>query len=654
MEKNVFYSEEELEDRSRDMKLIRRAREMREQPHPQFDDMGYTDWYKSNEKASYTYNPPKKNESDKRIVSGITNDKILTLTSHFLNYNFKPDVEAFDDTKGDVVFVNRERLGNHIEDMLRKEEEIENFEDRLGQIYMEAFAQGDAFALLTDEPERVIKKKLKKTGWKDGEKIKMADLAFTEEEEYKNYRKISTKLISGLNFYHGNIYEQSIEKQPYIVIRDLLSYDEAKSAWGAFERFEYVPKYRQELEGDDDYASWLQGDTRDGFVEFLMIQEKGSNRMQVYLNGVAMFPVGFPLSSIFGICDYSIEKLSTESRYGFAYSKGQVAKIKVNHALFDIFLRAFVTKTEQSAKPPMGNNTGTDYGMEVFNAGNIIPDLSKEDFFPIIETPGVTQAEMGMMDTIKRIIDQDSVSPIFQGQSMKGQQTLGEIQRLESQTAKKLGYAMLGITQFHRRLAWKKIYAILQVWTQPIDTRISFINDEIKNVYRKITVETEDQGLQAEKIINFVDDEVPAPEQENAMGEILSKYRGKKTKVAHLSVPELQALKYVFFVTVVPTEKETSELRAARFEESMMKALQIFPPLGKQLNLDYLGTRWAQHNDEDPERLFAQQASPDQAQAQAMQSQVMGQGGAAGSLSAQMQPKQSRQPSINTLVNAQT
>lgn len=624
---------------------------MREQSHPQFDDMGYTDWYKSNDKASYTYNPPKQNESDKRIVTGITNDKILTLTSHFLNFNFKADIEAFDDTKGDVVFVNKERLGNHLEDLVKKEEEIENFEDILGKIYIEAFAQGDAFVLLADEPERMVKKTLKKKDWMDGNKITMGDLAFKEETEYKNYRKICTKLISGLNFFHGNIYEQSIEKQPYIVIRDLLSYEEAKSAWGAFERFEYVPENLQEFEGDNDYSSWLVGDTREGFVEFLMIQEKGSNRMQVYLNGVAMFPVGFPLSSMMSVCDYTVEKLSTEPRYGFAYSKGQVSKIRVNHALFDIFLRAFVTKTEQSAKPPMGNNTGTDYGIEVFNAGNIIPDISKEDFFPIIDTPGVTQAEMGMMDTLKRIIDQDSVSPIFQGQAMKGQQTLGEIQRLEAQTAKKLGYAMVGITQFHRRLAWKKLYMILGTWTQPVDTRISFINDEIKNVYRKVTVDSEVQGLQAEKIINFVDGEVPAPEQEEAMGNILTQYRGKKTKVVHLSVPELQALKYNFFVTVVPTEKETSELRAARFEESMMKALQIFPPLGKQLNLDYLGTRWAQHNDEDPERLFGQ-ASPEQAQAQAMQSQVMGQGGA--SVSSQMQQKQPQTPTLNTLVNAQT
>ena len=127
------------------------------------------------------------------------------------------------------------------------------------------------------------------------------------------------------------------------------------------------------------------------------------------------------------------------------------------------------------------------------------------------------------------------------------------------------------------------------------------------------------------------------------MSKLLTDYRGKRTKKVHLSAPELQSLKYIFFVSVVPTQKETSELRAARFEDSIMKALQIFPPLGKQLNLDYIGDRWAQHNNEDPERLFAQE--------QTQQGAMQGMMGMQTPISNQMQQKQPPQPSLNTLVN---
>lgn len=638
------YTEEELVDRSRDMTMMRRARDKRESSHPQFDDMGYTEWYKANDRASYTYNPPKQNESDKRIRTGITNDKVITLVSHFMNFNFKADIEAYDDTGSDVVFVNNNRLGNHIEDMVKKQEEIENFEEVLGQIYAEGITQGDAICAVIDEPERMIKKKLSKTDWRDGETIKMEDLKFTEESQYKNYRKVITKMYSGLNVIPGDIYEQSIANQPFMVVRETTSYDKAMSAWGAFERFKYVPKNLEEFQGSEA-EDWLIGDYRENYVEVLMIQEKGSNRVQVYLNGVSMFPVGFPLSALMGVCDYTIEKLSIEPRYGFFYSKGQVAKIRVNHALFDIFLRSFVQKTEQSVKPPLGNTSDTQYGLEVFEAGKITPDISKDELFPLIDTPGVTQSEMAMLDLIKRIVDQDSVDNIFEGQSQKGNQTLGEIQRLEANTAKKLGYAMLGITQFHKRLAWKKVYMILNSWTQPIDTRIDPITEEIKNVYRKVNVSTEYQGMQTEKVINFVEGAIPQPEQEDAMSNIMSNARGRRVRVAHLNAEELRNLNYMFYIVVSPTQKQSSELKAARFEESLMKALQIFPPLGKQLNIDHISDRWAQHNSEDPEKYFAEEQT-EEGTIQAL----MGQKGG-DPISTQMQPKQPQQPSLNTLVN---
>jgi len=347
-----------------------------------------------------------------------------------------------------------------------------------------------------------------------------------------------------------------------------------------------------------------------------------------------------------GIPKYTIVMGSTEKRLGFFYSKGAVAKIASNNNMIDIFLRGMVRKHEQNIAPPMSNMTETDFGMGIFDAGSVTKGLDPDLVKPLYKTAGITSSDVQMMGMLNEIVDQDSFSKIMEGESVTGEQTLGEVNKLQTNSLKKLILMTRGVQNFHKKLDWLKTYMILRTWTLPIDRRIDGVRDEVKNVYRKINTTAEENGVSIDKVMNFTDGNIPAVEQEDAMGRILTAKRGKTTKVYHLSAPELRNLKYIFYFNTVPTERETSEVRAARFEESLGKALAIFPVLGKQLNVDHVAQRWATHNKENPDVYFAQE----QGGMNEMIAQAQGGSMATGQpIGAQMQPKQMPAPSLNTL-----
>ena len=109
------YTADELEDRSELIRAMCMARDNRESPHPEFDDMTYSQYYDSNKRADLSYIPPKKNKADKRIVTGYTREKDTTLLSALLGYNFQPDITVYNNEELIIA-----ELVKNMEDVVKK------------------------------------------------------------------------------------------------------------------------------------------------------------------------------------------------------------------------------------------------------------------------------------------------------------------------------------------------------------------------------------------------------------------------------------------------------------------------------------------------------------------------------------------------------
>jgi len=605
--KKVPYTDEEIAYRGKIIRRLERAKRQRDATHPELDDMDYLTYYETNAKAANSYIPPKENKDDTRVVTGTTHEKTLTLLSALLNYNLEPNIEAFDNKDGYIA-----ELGDHMEDMVKKSREIEDWDSKKPLIYKEYLDQGDVFVEEVWTQQFRVEKELK-MDWSEGVKMKAAKW---ESDLKKAYEGCTANMLIGTKVLKGNFKQLDMRKQPYIASVESVPYDEIKAIYQQWERWEFVPKkIVKEITTNDNiqYADWSLVEQEEDMVEVIKYQDKWSNDFMIMLNGVMMLPIkdrdnGFPLTAISPSGEYTIVQGSAEpiSQY-FGVSKSIPAKTKVDQQTLDEFIKLVILKTQQSFKPPMANNTKKVLSKRIFSPGHIQNDIDPDKLKPIFGNApmGVTPAEFSAFQLVKQIVDEKSVSPVFSGDSSQGSQTATEILEIKKQQMMKLGLTIWGIIQMEKQLAWLRVYNIMANWTKPIDSEIDESTKKLKDVYRTITVDTSfDNGVEGQKIIEM------NPEMANTLSsdqvkseeDFLSREYRKPIRKVYLNPKELCTMKYVWYIVIAPTEKNTSELQRVMFVNNIKEAATIFGI--QSLNMEYLKERFAVLAKEDPDKFW--------------------------------------------------
>lgn len=634
--KGVPYSDEELEQRSHIICELNDAYNQRQQRYTELDDMTYDQWYIENKKAASGYVKPRTNPHDVRTNSGVIREKTTSLLSNLLDYDFEPDIEAFDEySQPDKDF------SAIAEDMVKRSREIEKYDEKRPIFYKEYCDQGNLFVWERFVEMWQIEKKIK-------DMSKPIDELEWDEEEVLADAFCSAEMVSGLNVFLGNIREYELKNQPYIAFRFERTRSSVKSIYGKLKNWKYVPKkiQKQTLAAENNvYEDWSMIETQQNMVEEIHYFNPWKNTYQVMLNGVMMLPKGFPLSFVSGgRIEYPISEAKGEPiNVHFAYCRSIPSKNKFNQQMMDEFYRAMILKTRQSYNPPMADNTGKNVTSKIFYPGTIHKGLQVDKLRPIIESQGVTSAEFNMMQFVKGVIDDASVSPIFEGNSAQGKQTATETLEMKKQTMMKLGVTLLGIINFEKQMTWNRLYNIIQNWTEPLSEKMKVVRDQLQKgtVYRSETVNTQfEDGQAGKRIIEFTD-EVPHPDQSLAESEMLTKRRGEKIHKVYIDPKKLKEAKYKYYIEIVPGQKRTSELRKMLFEQTALKLLQMFP---ETANKEYIAKRMAVNADLDPDKVLIKP----QQQGMAMPNgQSMGPGGPQSGMPLIKPPQP---PSINTLM----
>ncbi len=606
----VAYSDEEVAYRAKIIRRLERARRQRDATHPELDDMDYLTYYETNAKAANSYIPPKENKDDTRVVTGTTHEKTMTLLSALLNYNLEPNIEAFDTEDGYVP-----ELGDHMEDMVKKSREIEDWDSKKPLVYKEYLDQGDCFVEEAWTQQFRVEKALQ-MDWSEGVKMNAAKW---ESDLKKAYEGCTANLLIGTKVLKGNFKQLDMRKQPYIATVESVPYEEAKSIYGKWERWAFVPKKvvkEATVGGNVQFADWTLVEQEEDMVEVIKYQDKWGNDFMIMLNGVMMLPIkdrdnGFPLTAISPSGEYTVVQGSAEpiSQY-FGVSKSVPAKTKVDQQTLDEFIKLIILKSQQSWKPPMANNTKKVLSKKIFSPGHIQNDIDPSKLTPIFgQLPlGVTPAEFSAFQLIKQIVDEKSVSPVFSGDQQGGSQTATEILEIKKQQMMKLGLTIWGIIQMEKQLAWLRVHNIMANWTKPIDRKVDEATNKLKDVYRSITVDTSfDNGVEGQKIIDMNPDmaNTQTPGQVKAQEAFLSREFQRPIRKVYLNPIELSAMKYVWYIVITPTEKNTSDLQRAMFVNNIKEAAMIFGV--QSLNMDYLKERFAVLAKEDPKKFWSQQ-----------------------------------------------
>ena len=643
---SVDYTPEEATYRGYLIRQMSMAADARNRTHPEFDDMTFLEWHEANAKAANAYIPPKVNKTDTRVVTGTTQEKGITLLSALLNYNLEPNIAAFD--KQDLPVAE---IGENMEDLVAKSRQIEMYDAKRALIYKELLDQGTCFTEELWLEEQQVGKDFE---FDFSEGVKFSKMKWTEKL-VKTFSGCRTKLISGVKVFLGNMREFHMYNQPFVYTVESMPYRTAQSIYRNWERWDKVPKKAVRVmpaEGEETvYTDWTLDEVEQDMVEIIKYQDKWNNEYMIMINGVMMLPVGFPLTAVSPSGEYTITKGVAEpiSEF-FPYGKSSPAKSKTDQAVLDEMLRLMVLKTQQSYKPPMANRTKRVLSQRIFQPGTIHPDIDPNMLKPILEPSGVTPAEFSAFELVKRIIDEKTVSPQFSGQSATGSQTATEIMELKKQQMMKLGLLIWGVMELEKGICWLRIQNILENWTKPIDTKVDSIKGEISNVYRTISMEAPiDGGQKGIKQIQF--DPVLAnklsPQQIKAEEQFLS-IPGREVKKTYIDPNLLRSLRLIWYITINPTEKDSSELDRILFTQNIKDASELFG--FQSMNMEYLRERFAILAKEDPSKFFIKDV-PSVPQAEA-DKRAENQGNQIGGDMASQMSEGIKKPSLKEMIGA--
>ena len=617
------YSEEELSYRADLIKKLTYARAAFNSFHRELNDMTFQEYYDSNLRAANAYIPPKKNLEDTRIVTGITEEKGATLLSAILNYNLEPNILGFDSDDMEV-----DELGLNMGDLIKKSRQLEDYDTRRPLIYKELFDQGTCYVEELWVEETTTEKKLKNLNWGDG--ISINGTKWTSKE-VPGFVGCKTRLMRGDKVLLGNVHEFEIANQPFVAVIDTIPWAMFQAVYGNWERAKFVPRriVRTVAQEQSTYRMWTLEVQQTDFVEILKYFDPWKNEMMIIANGVLMLPVGFPLTAVSPSGAYPIAKGDAYpiSQF-FAISKSIPAKTKVDQEVLDEFLRLIVLKTRQSFKPPVANNTGRVLNRKMFEAGQITNQIDPTKILPIGPTTGVSQSEFEAFQFIKTIVDAKSVSPAFAGDSESGRHTATEVLELKKQQMMKLGLAIYGVVNLEVQLSKLRLYNILTNWTKVQDQEISEITGKMEDVYKSVMVDSTMPNSQpGKKIIQF------SPDTNNLSSEQISEEENQLSQSMRVPVqkvyihPDVSKVKFNWYVTINPTEKDSSDLHRVMFKQDIQDAITLFGPAS--LNYPYLQQRYAVGAKEDPDKFFIKQVPAQPTEA------AMG-GGDNGGLGAQL------------------
>ena len=619
------------------------ARNAREAHHEEFDDMTYTEYYTSNFEADIGYIPPKENEQDVRLNSGIIPEKNEALASFLEQLNFTVKVKPVDAKSERELW----ELGREFEDLLKKArlDEKPKYDFKRMLFRREALRQGDAFVRnqMAEEWE-VEKKMLEFPDFPRG----LPDKKWTEKIVLAS-RRLTTTLISGLNFYPGNIRTFWMDSQPYIITKNILPYAIAESMFKDFPNWKYVKKDLSTFgaaseDYDVKFHNWSITALKSNQVEILFYEKTKGLKGNVYAiiaNGVLLTPAGFPLSTITGRNRYSCVKYSTNPiSEHFFYSKSVPAKNKTDEEVISEFKKLMVLKTQQSFAPPLAILSGDkNITSKCFWPAQINVGIDPNNIKPLIPANGVTAAEMAVYQLLEQGIDRKSVSPVFQGASVKGNPTATQIEREQQQSIQKVGGLVLATIQFESELAELTLDNIKFHYTDEDDKRVDAIANKLISEPRLFEIDTTfESGLPGIKVIEFSDEE-RTEEQLDAEATIYSmKRNGKRVKKVVISRAMLRKMDVLWEVTVESTPRSTDALDAALAKENYAFFSQAFPG---RLNQEYWMDELARKSKVDKEQAFIEES-------QAPPMMAMGQGGVTGEL-ARLATPQVQRPTINTL-----
>ena len=640
--KTLDLSEVEKQYHNDVLPLLRQMRDNRDRARKEWNGMTYPQWLNMCRETQLAYLPPKQNPNDIQLNSGLSRQKISTEVDVVLTQNFETKAKAFDK---DDVFVDH--LGDVLSDLKYKVDELEQWIDNRRSIYEGMSTYGSYYTLQLTKFVTDVKKS--KVPLNNFGKL---DIEWNETPKQSKPVFLTIPLESSMVLMQ-DMREPDIQKQPAVAIARIITDADARSRYGNFDRWKYVPT-RQAMNDVSELSSIMTAYKDDysvsqvlaeGEVEEVIFMRSMpyGNELCIYLNGIPMLPVmqigkkdvktgrfevsGFPLTSWSASGKYPIVKWDKVRIPNFSIARGTPGDSQFDQETLDTWIKLVFEKALRSIKPPMGNKSGIRITSDMIQSGKMISQIRKDDIFSILPpelVAGVTNGEFSFYEMMKKELDEKTSTREFAG---LGGKTQTATEFTENRKSQLLRFSALidGVIRGEKDRADLIVKnQVIPFWcdpkyaVNPADAEeLNKGKDVVKNKseteeekekkkkpFRTVTVNKQDGAEASSNIINI--GEELASSQEIYKREKLEEKEGKKNKYIYFN-PEM----YDFMNTLIhwdakPVEKDNDTLQLLQFKQNIADGMNIFgiqPATNEKLK-----KRWSMMTDEDYETWFGSEA----------------------------------------------
>ena len=186
---------------------------------------------------------------------------------------------------------------------------------------------------------------------------------------------------------------------------------------------------------------------------------------------------------------------------------------------------------------------------------------------------------------------------------------------MQRQAKLTLGLTIAACVMLEKKLAYLRLWNILENWMNPVGTKIITMNEVRQEVNRfrgtNRQVNIEGEGMGERQVILSDDEELPSSDVIREMEKEEEKRRGVPVRKIFLKPKGLQNAKLTWYVTVQAKEKESTAFFKLLFREQLNDMLTLMQ-LGSVPNLEGLEDQFARIWDANRSKLFGKRnAAPE-------------------------------------------
>lgn len=588
---------------------ISKARNLRELPYREFDNLTLTQVIQACRDARISYNRPVKNDGEVQVTTGVTEGKFDAVWNVTYNQNIEAEILAYNEFD-----VEDQKLGAALTKAVYRTNQMENDEDFWYEFIGELGSMPAVYIQETQEFKNFYNKTLPKDrNWYDIFLKQDGEVEVEKEEWYTEHRPVK-QLWSCDQVYLADptIPAWKIDEQPYIITHRIKSYGFFESIYRDAKMWEYVSPGKGRTFSDlNSYdtspldwrlAAKMEGDD----VEEVTIKDLTKDEVQIYLNGVPMLPAGTPLPSRYKTYDIKMY-VPKPIHAKFAYGRPITMQTRVLQAMHSENFRLMLLKYRQSIFKPIVTRANTVLSKDMWLPGKITQGVSKADI-EAIAGESVNGSDFGMSDMVEKEIEKIvNINPLIQGASAGSRVTAEEVAQRMKQALIMIGSILVMYMRAKRDMTYLRTYNLIENFTYPVGERYNGFSGENEMIYSSFTLNNADMfdGGVGKQIVQFMDRELMQEEKDfiNDL-EYRSKIRREPVRHSFINIQKLRDFRMYFQVVTTQKEKNTSLLQKETAKKDLFEAVQFGAQVGRPVDADYASSEFARRSSLDPNRLF--------------------------------------------------